>query len=535
MPSQKPVRAGLSDPITFLLIATLAITPWFFGGVWARVQSVLMFTSVLLLALSVLQSARSVPARSYLPAAFLPLVLGILLGLFQLIPLGPAFAPQLAAGSTKWRADAARSATDQTSALPAAASVSSSPITSRSLYPPATREHLALLVLVTCVFWVAVQHLPQEHSLSRLLFAVTVCGVAVALFGLIQKFTWNGKIYWSVPLTQGGNAFGPYVNRNNAGGFLNLCLAAGLGSLVWTNSSPPSGRGSAGFAADLRNWFADFSAGRLLLLASLVLLVGAIVASASRGSILSLAFAAAVMFAVSLTQRGRRLPAFGMAICAAAALALVSWLGQDVEVRARFGSLLSGDAEDLRLLNWADAVQALPDFWGFGSGLNTYRFVCPPFEQRFTADRWHYYAENQYLQALLDGGVVALSLLLATIVLVVVAIVHLFRRGGRTNTAIATMGTFALSSQIVGAAFDFGLYLPANAMLLAAICGTVVGRAVMMNGESGQRWYLGSAVRQDTAAIVSLPLIVGAFFGGVELHRAAAVEVCRRTGGARTH
>ena len=557
MLEQKQTRFGPPGPITFVLIASLVITPWLFGGVWSRVQCVLVFVAAGLLVLDALRGA----SRCYLPTAFWPLVLGIALGLFQLVPWGPKFAPKLASGATQWRLDTAytivpsgeEATAVDTPFLRSASSASSA--TSRSLYPPATREHLALLILVTCVFWIAARCFPPGHALHWLLLAGTVCGVALALFGLIQKFTWNGQIYWSVPLSQGGTPFGPYVNRNNAGGFLNLCLATGMGLYVWHNwrgevrGAKPSRRGrnsirdderrvrvatpngrhsrqyyatvQGSLAAAVRGFFAEINGTRMMVMAGVMFIAGGIVATASRGSILSLGFAAAVTIAVLLSRKGRRSQGIGLVVTACAALALVVWLGQFSEVQERFDQMMGADtAPDARLLNWADAMHALPSFWGLGSGLNTYRFVCPPFEDRFTGDRWHYYAENQYLQALIDGGVVALVLLLTTIGLVIFAIARLYRRGGRSDTAIAIMGTFALSSQAVGAAFDFGLYLPANAMLLAAICGTVVGRAASPEEKGRANFLLAVAVQRDTLVIVCLPLMIAAIFGGIELHRA---------------
>jgi hypothetical protein len=46
--------------------------------------------------------------------------------------------------------------------------------------------------------------------------------------------------------------------------------------------------------------------------------------------------------------------------------------------------------------------------------------------------------------------------------------------------ALGIAGTFALSSQAIHALFDFGLYLPANMLLLALICGAVCGRAAWL-------------------------------------------------------
>lgn len=516
------------------LLAMLVTTPWFFGGVWNRTQSILLGVCGVLLLVDVALTFRTNRRRTpFIPAAFYPLIGGILLGLLQLWPLNADGANKFSPGAVQWRA-----AADYPEATTAQDSqIRPSHSRPRTLYAPTTRENVALLLLVTSVFWLASRRFTGERTASLLFVGITVCGVAIALFALVQRFTWNGQIYWTFPLSQGGGAYGPFVNRNNAGGFLNLCLAVGLGCYVWE-----SGGGLKSLRNRQRQQFgpesAEFGAARLMIVGALVFIAGAIVASASRGSVASLAVAMAVVTAGMLTRRGQRSQAIGVGIAGAAAMALVVWLGQLEEVQARFTRLATGEeATDGRFLNWAEAAQALPDFWVLGSGLNTYRFVCPPFQDRFTSNRWHYYAENQYIQALVDGGLVGLVLLLLAISLVAYAIFSLYRKGGSLNTALATMGSFALASQVVGGAFDFGLYLGANAILMATICGTVVGRAgqqIFADRETLQKpfeqpttrwqWLNAKESHVSTVAATSLVLLLGAGFGALELFRAADVE-----------
>src|SRR5262249_42689202 len=65
---------------------------------------------------------------------------------------------------------------------------------------------------------------------------LAIDGAALSVFGIIQKINWNGKLYWTIPLTHGGQPFASYVNRNNATGFLNIALAATAGWLIWSLS-----------------------------------------------------------------------------------------------------------------------------------------------------------------------------------------------------------------------------------------------------------------------------------------------------------
>ena len=525
-------RVSLNWTIAVAILASLVVTPWFFGGVWARTQSILLGLFAVLLAMDGLSGLRSNRQPAVVPIALYPLVCGVLLGLIQLWPLDTERAARFSPGAVRWRA--ATSYANLNEGLLETPGTASLP---RSLYPPATRENIALLVLATSVFWLSSRYLPGALSARLMIGFVTTCGVGLALFALVQRFTWNGHIYWTYPLSQGGNPFGPFVNRNNAGGFLNLCVAAGLGAYVWD-----TGRSQTWALRSVRPVDADpqrqFGAARLLVIGSLVFMSGGIVASASRGSIVAMAFALALVVAGMFAQCGRRGQGVGIVAVAVAALALVIWLGEFRAVQSRFSQLASEQrGTDGRLLNWAEAANAIPDFWFLGSGLNTYRFVCPPFQDRYTGDRWHYYAENQYLQALVDGGIVALALLLVTVGFVGWSAVRLYGAQDRCSLAIATMGTFALASQVVGGVFDFGLYLGANAILMAAICGVVVGRVAdetkglpstvkphESTSEPRSDWLLGNRANPMITVAISMVLAFWAGAGAVEMYRAANVE-----------
>ena len=153
---------------------------------------------------------------------------GLLLGIGQLVPLSPGLQKTLAPQATELRSslidDFQNADGVPSQAMP------------RSLFPASTRENLALLFLATTICYLSAVYLRDKQSLFFLLAAVAVCGVAIACFGIVHKLSSNGKLYWTYPLSYGGSIFGPYVNRNNAAGFLNLCIGGVLGLLVFRTS-----------------------------------------------------------------------------------------------------------------------------------------------------------------------------------------------------------------------------------------------------------------------------------------------------------
>src|SRR5215813_2685402 len=79
----------------------------------------------------------------------------------------------------------------------------------------ATRKTVFLFFFLVVDLLVSIQ---LFHSKKRLVVVVNffiVYGLAMAMFALIQHFTWNGKFYWFKPNKQGVSPFGPFVSHNH--------------------------------------------------------------------------------------------------------------------------------------------------------------------------------------------------------------------------------------------------------------------------------------------------------------------------------
>ena len=89
------------------------------------------------------------------------------------------------------------------------------------------------------------------------------------------------------------------------------------------------------------------------------------------------------------------------------------------------------------------------------------------------------------------------------------------------------MGLFALTTQLVGACFDFGLYFPAGAMALAAVVALAAGRA---GRSEKQRQSSPTTVRSAPAFELALAvmLICLCLFAALDRHRATALQTTLR-------
>ena len=224
------------------------------------------------------------------------------------------------------------------------------------------------------------------------------------------------------------------------------------------------------------------NAEKLWILAFITFIIGGILCTASRGSILALIAATIITSAALAGKSGNRAFAGGLLALLLVGGGLMSWAGQSEFVQERFAQMFDPDmSERGRVPNWNEALDTVPNNWTWGTGLGTYRFVYERFQNRFLGQTAHYHAENQFLQALIEGGALSLILLVAAIGLTSWSVYKLFKFGGNLNNALAVAGTFALSSQFIGGMFDFGLYIPSNTILMASICGIVIGRAALIS------------------------------------------------------
>src|SRR5688572_16915709 len=133
-----------------------------------------------------------------LPLAVLPLLAAVCLALVQLIPLSHDTIATISPGAAELRSELA-----------------DAPTAPLSLYPASTRLDLYRLSLAIGLFALAACVFSDAHTLALACTLIGLNGAAIAVFGIVQRLTWNGHMFWSVPLSR-GVPFGPFINKNNA-------------------------------------------------------------------------------------------------------------------------------------------------------------------------------------------------------------------------------------------------------------------------------------------------------------------------------
>ncbi|GIW94951.1 MAG: hypothetical protein KatS3mg110_2992 [Pirellulaceae bacterium] len=278
-------------------------------------------------------------------------------------------------------------------------------------------------------------------------------GLTLAVFGILQQLTWNGLIYWRYSFPWIAEPFGPFVNRNNAAGCLNIAIGACVTGIVAVSFHFWKGSGR-------------LHAFLIVTIGTVALLAAAILRSGSRGGLLSmLAASAVVVWSIAYRRCQKPLHCIGLLVLPlAAGLAVAVWIGVDTKLWQRYQSLqqLSTYLNDGRVANWCAGLRAFCHLPISGSGFGTYRYAYQPFELQ-DAPQWLMHAENVFVETLLEGGLFGLTLLLA-------GVGHVFWvfyrklevRASRWETAAAAGGLYILTSQCIHNCMDLGAYVPAN-------------------------------------------------------------------------
>ncbi len=482
------------------LLTVLVAAPWMFGGVYTNIQFGLHVGVLAALAVWLLSAIWQVFTTGLkvkcLPLAVIPLLAALALGQYQ-----------LSAGSQVRSADSIQKAIESTISEStdvaerqrlATRSLIHSLQTEQSIAPVATRFEMQRLLIALATFFLAVQLFATPRAQAWLWGVLALNGAALSFFGICQQLSWNGKLFWTFPLTRGGLPFSSFINRNNAAGYLGICLAASLGLMAATISKsfwedlpsdhpllrPDHRRKIRRYSfANFFSLLSEVSAFQLGAGLFVILNTTGVVLAMSRGGWVALAVATLITTLWISRFRGPSVLAFVLGVALICG-GLIAWAGLGDRIQQRWAQWIqTGSVDDItsdgRWAHWRDAINIVSDFPVTGTGLGTYQFAYLPYQSHTEiSHKRFYHADNQFIEWLVEGGVTGAVIVVLGLLMLVVAVGALLARSAFDPVGLA--GLFAIISQTVSACFDFGLIVPANMLALAALFGAVAGRAALL-------------------------------------------------------
>jgi len=418
-----PLRSGLMTAVAFTALALGTVEAW----------SVAIFELIVLLLLLLWATKAIVDKRLEInfPSAALPLGAFVLLALIQSVAIN--------GGGAR--------------------------IASLSMDVEATRGAATVIFFLFVCFLVASNFFRGAERLRSLANFLIVFGLVLAMFALIQHFTWEGRLFWFRPMpAAGAGTGGPFVNRNHFAGYMEMLIPIPLAL-----SLSRAVRGEA----------------RLLYAFAAAIMGIAQLASLSRGGLVSLVFG--LIFLAVFSTRGKRdalhsgakrsfsvRPAALIIAMAGAIIAGVVWVGADLDIVRRVANdpMTTGATMDRQAV-WGDTLKMFAEHPIIGVGVGAFETVYPIYGRgngKFVIQ----FAHNDYIQVLADGGIVGGILA----VWFIIVVFRDFSRGAKTKDPLA--GALALGSaagifaMLVHSLFDFNLQLPSNALLFLVLAAIVV-------------------------------------------------------------
>ena len=342
-----------------------------------------------------------------------------------------------------------------------------------SIYQSATIDDIFKLIAYTVIFLVIINHYKTKTQVNSLARAIVYMGCFLVVFAVVQKMTWNGRLFWFYPVSEGlnsdmGHIWGPYINHSHFAGYMEMSIPLALGLLLYKASNIKKSLPGIPLSKRIANLSDSRSLLPMALLSVAVLIMsGAIFLSLSRGGIIG--FTASMLFFTLITRTRRTLrKKTGIILMAGILIFSVVLVAGWDRIEDRFEEI----GEEGRIARpdiWKDAVNMARDFPVFGTGLGTFESIYPHYQTGRSRLLFEH-AENDYIEILTDTGIAGLMIVIAMIFFFFYKIIKSWRQ--RHNNFVKCMAAAGLASCAAIAVHgftDFNMRIPANALLLTVI------------------------------------------------------------------
>jgi O-antigen ligase len=325
----------------------------------------------------------------------------------------------------------------------------------------ATRGTVIVLCSLLALSLLAANFLTGARRLRATTKFLIFFGTAIGVFGLIQHFSGSTSVYWLRPANE--SPFGPFFNRDHFAGYMELFIALPV-ALIVTGYVRGEERMIYGVATMLMGVAAIFTlsrAGMISILAEMIFL------------------AAMGIRHYQITRPNRQqvkarmvASVAAVGVILAAIVAGVIWIGAEPIInRIVTGDPNSSDlskAQTFYSIRGALWEETWPTFRHnplTGVGLGAFETAYPMYARYNGMQGILAQAHNDYLQVLIDAGVIGAALTLWFLIILFREIARGVRSPNPLMAAIAIGGGAGLFGLLVHSFFDFNLHLPSHAAL----------------------------------------------------------------------
>ncbi|MEM1111412.1 MAG: O-antigen ligase family protein [Pseudomonadota bacterium] len=334
-----------------------------------------------------------------------------------------------------------------------------------SLDPYATRHHLLEGLTLCGGFFLCLALVNSQRRVVLLLQVLVFSGTFQAVYGAFMVLSGLEYGFLVEKYSGRGVATGTFVNRNHLAGYLNMCLAAGIGLLL----SQLATRSPRNWRERARAWLQLLLSPKMRLRIYIAIMVVTLVLTRARMGNIAFFTALAVAGLIALyasRQIGSsynfnwRLAIFLASLFLVDMLILGKWFGFD-ELLERLSQ--TNAPQEARVQSSAYAADYLQAFPLTGSGAGSFYGVFQNFQQPDLRGLY-LHAHNDYLEFAVELGVPAAVLLGAILPWAGFTAYQLQRRENPLARGVGFAVTMTLVWVTMHSATDFNLQIAANSL-----------------------------------------------------------------------
>jgi putative inorganic carbon (HCO3(-)) transporter len=298
-------------------------------------------------------------------------------------------------------------------------------------------------------------------------YALVLSGLFQAVYGSLMTLSGLEYGFFHEKVYGRGLATGTFINRNHLAGYLEMCLAMGIGLLIAQLGDGTSYETWRQRLVAVLSWVMS---PKMVLRLTLVLLVIALVMTHSRMG--NTAFFASMLIAgilaLILSRHANRATIILLVSLIVIDIFIVgAWFGlEKVKHRLEQTSLATETRDEVDIYS----IPYWQDYFWTGSGLGSYYTTFPRYQGADVKGFWDH-AHNDYLEFAAETGVIGAWLLGVALLLTLAMVLNTLYRRRALNRGIAFGVTMAIIALLIHSIVDFNLQIPANAATFMLILG----------------------------------------------------------------
>jgi len=312
-------------------------------------------------------------------------------------------------------------------------------------------------LLIFCLTLLLLNDKPRVRLLALVL---VISGVFQAAYGSLMTLSGLEYGFFFEKEAYRGMATGMFVNRNHLAGYLEMCLAVGMGLMV----AQLSDRSASNWRDHARRFLQTMLSTKALIRLGLVVMVIGLVLTRSRMG--NTAFFVSMLvtglfYIVFVRRLSRGTVIFFASLLLIDLLVVGNFFGiEQVAERLQRTSVDSEGRDEVA----RDTLEIVKDYPLAGTGAGSFFSVYPMYDSGDTGSGFYKHAHNDYLEFASNLGLIAFGLLgFCVLVSLYQAISAQLVRRDRLAQGMGFAATMAIVALLIHSSVDFNLQIPANA------------------------------------------------------------------------